>query len=335
MKTQVSTRCEASAERAVQWLALHLQSDGSYGAVATDLASYYKSPYLFYLSGRVEEATRLLDYIRVKFMRESGDFTTSAGVKSENPAFVEYWAYINGWIAMSSLKMGRFDVAYPAYEYLKTFYHPRNGGFTTQRPFGKADNVLDIFTTAHLGLVALYFGDLDRARAAGRLIQRVASLQPDGASGFYLRINEEGELIKDFPEETGAFFLVSRTQPHQAYFMIGYPIAFLGKLFSATRETSYVRTADRLLDFASACEGNLRSSHLAHKVAWGAAVVGNLTKERRSVELSISIVEYLLSIQDPSGAWLKDQPASTSFDQTAEIAIWLREISAELGGLEQ
>ncbi len=56
---------------------------------------------------------------------------------------------------------------------------------------------------------------------------------------------------------------------------------------------------------------------------------------KRSVELSTSIVEYLLSIQDPSGTWLRDQPASTSFDQTAEIAIRLRERSAELSEAEQ
>ena len=38
----------------------------------------------------------------------------------------------------------------------------------------------------------------------------------------------------------------------------------------------------------------------------------------------------LHQVQDPSGAWLTDQPAHTMFDQTAEIAIWLKEISAEL-----
>ena len=46
--------------------------------------------------------------------------------------------------------------------------------------------------------------------------------------------------------------------------------------------------------------------------------------------LSQGIADNLVSIQDADGAWLINEPAYTSFDQTAEIALWLREISAEL-----
>jgi hypothetical protein len=54
------------------------------------------------------------------------------------------------------------------------------------------------------------------------------------------------------------------------------------------------------------------------------------TKRTEYADFSKSIVDYLLSIQDVSGAWLKDQPAHTSFGQTAEIAIWLKEICSEI-----
>jgi hypothetical protein len=67
----------------------------------------------------------------------------------------------------------------------------------------------------------------------------------------------------------------------------------------------------------------------SHKVAWAAAIAANLTQRAEYADFSKSIVEYLLSLQDVSGAWLKDQPAHTSFDQTAEIAIWLKEIGSE------
>ncbi|MGH3672946.1 MAG: hypothetical protein ACRDSH_20330 [Pseudonocardiaceae bacterium] len=49
----------------------------------------------------------------------------------------------------------------------------------------------------------------------------------------------------------------------------------------------------------------------------------------------MTIADHLLDIQDPSGAWLIDQPAHTTFDQTAEISIWLQEISAELFSLQR
>jgi hypothetical protein len=86
------------------------------------------------------------------------------------------------------------------------------------------------------------------------------------------------------------------------------------------------------LDFALGCGANLRSSFFSHKVGWGAAVLARITGDRRCSELATAVADHLLEIQDPSGAWPTDQPAHTTFDQTAEIAIWLTEVSAELEG---
>lgn len=306
------------------------RQDGSYGPQIEDLASYYKSPYLFFISGRSDAATRLLAHVKQAFMQPSGDFMTSSDHKSANGAFVEYWAYTNAWIAMAAQKMGRFDIAYPAYQYLQSFFHERSGGFTTRRPCGKAGNIVDVLTTAHLGLTALYYGEIGKATLAGKLLQRFIAAQPDLHSGFCLRIDDGGELVTDFAQEAAMFHRVSAVEPQQAYFMIGYPIAFLGKLHMATGASGYLEAATRYLDFAMGCHESIRAFHFSHKVAWGAAVVAGLTGEAAYSEFSRSIADYLLSIQDASGAWLKDEPAHTAYDQTAEIAIWLREIASEL-----
>lgn len=329
------TRYEQAADRAVEWLATQLRDDGSYGPDVDDLACYYKSPYLFQLSGRAREAARLLSFIRGRFMRPDHDFTTSAGHKSDNAAFTEYWAYPNGWLAMAAQRMGRFDIAYPAFEYLQSYHHPDQDGFLTSRHSGSgdggsSDGGADALTTAHLGLVCLYFGDLERARGAARWLARLLAIQPDLRTGLFLRRDRSGDLVRDIPEDKAAFHLVSAHEPNQAYFMIGYPIAFLAKLFEITADEAHLRAARRYLDFGLSCDGNLRSCPTSHKVAWGAAVLARITGDPLCAELAVSIADYLLGIQDPGGAWLADQPAHTTFDQTAEIAIWLQEISAEL-----
>lgn len=323
-----------SADRALNWLSSRLQADGSYNAASRDLACYYKAPYLFYLSGRLEEAHRILSYIKKTFGRANQDFTTTPTAKSENDAFNEYWAYPNAWIALTAQKMGRFDIAYPAYQYLQGFYHPGCGGFTTHQPYGQGDNEVDILTTAHLGLTALYFGDLTKATGAGKLLRHIASQQPDLKTGFYLRQREQGEVVTSYPHERAVFYHVSATQPNQAYFMIGYPIAFLGQLYRATGEEEYLATAQWYLDFALACQGNLRAFHLSHKVAWGAALLANLTQDTRYRDLAREIADFLVSLQAAEGGWLQAEPAYTAFDQTTEIAIWLQEIQAELRPLE-
>ena len=143
-------------------------------------------------------------------------------------------------------------------------------------------------------------------------------------------MNDEGNLITEYPGESALFFLVSATQPNQAYFMLGYPIAFLGKLYSATQDSNYLITAKEYLEFLLTCQGNLRTFHYSHKVAWGAAIMARLVKDSRYTELAKSIADYLVASQSQDGRWLMDQPAYIFFDQTTEIAIWMKEISNEL-----
>ena len=327
----VRTQYEEAATAGVEWLAAQLNDDGSYGEGIHDLACYYKSPYLFHLSGRAREASRLLTFIDLRFGREDHDFATSADQKSDNAAFNEYWAYPNGWIAMAAQRIGRFDIAYPAFTYLLSFHRPDVGGFLTNRPQGRGEAGTDVFTTAHLGLVCLYFGDIQRASAAGRFVTRVLAMQRETLSGgFLLRLDRRGNLVRDIPEAAAAFYVVRVKEPDQAYFMIGYPMAFLAKLFQATGDVAHLEAARDYLDFALSCRGNLRTFYFSHKVAWGAAALARITRDQRCVELATAIADHLLEIQDPSGAWLTDQPPHTTFDQTAEIAIWLKEISAEL-----
>ena len=333
MDPQILLTYQHSSERAVEWLAAQLNNDGSFQVSPHDLACYYKAPYLLCISGKIEEANRVLSYIHKTFGRENGDFATSQDGKSENVAFVEYWAYMNGWIALAAQKMGRFDVAYPAYDYLQTFFHPKLEGFTTRNPYGQSDNSVDVLTTAHLGLVALYLGNQKKAKAAGQLIQTILSLQPNTKKGFFLRLNGEGNLITDYPKESALFFHVSATQPDQAYFMLGYPTAFLGKLYSATQDPHYLHLAREYLEFLLTCQGNLRAFHYSHKVAWGAAMLARLTKDPRYTALAKDITDYLVATQSQDGRWLTDQPAYTFFDQTTEIAIWLKEISNELSAI--
>jgi len=330
MEREILEKYRLASDKAVNFLESRLTDDGSYGAEIKDLACYYKSPFLFYISGKTEPANRILNYIKTRFMRSHGDFTTEGDTKSENGAFVEYWAYTNCWVAIAAQKMGRFDISYPAYQYLNSFYHPQLGGFTTNKPYTPEKNVIDALTAAHLGLAALYFGDLEKAKSAGNLLQKLIDIQPELESGFYLRTNDEGELLTQFPEEMALFYRVSATQPQQAYFMIGYPPAFLGYLYRATGDDVYLNAAQKYVVFANNCNPSIRQFYLSHKVAWGSAVVANLIEDAKAAEISKSIADYLLTIQEEDGSWLKGEPPHTSFDQTAEIAIWLREISAEL-----
>lgn len=211
------TRYEQAADRGVRWLTARLDNDGSYGPEADDLACYYKSPYLFQLSGRARQAMQLLEFIQRRFMRHDHDFVTTSHHKSENAAFNEYWVYPNGWLAMGAQRLGRFDITYPTFEYLRAAHEPARGGFLTSGPSGAGNGETDALTTAHLGLVCLNCGDRQRAEGAGRWLARLLTLQPDLRVGLFLRLDHQGHLIRDVPEDKAAFYLVSAHEPNQAY----------------------------------------------------------------------------------------------------------------------
>jgi hypothetical protein len=314
-------KLELSAHRAVEYLQSQLKPDGSYGPEAADLAAYYKSPALYLRAGRVEQANRVLDFIQQNYSLPNGDFG-SRGVNTDDPALSQYGAYINGWIAQGAQRAGRFDVAYPATSYLEGFYS--KGKFSTLRP---GDEQSDILTIAHLGLLALYTGQKKLAWSAGIALGTFLSQQSEPGK-FYLRRTSDG-LVTDFPDEAAFLFLVKNDEPQQAFFMLGYPIAFLSLLYRATAEESFLQVARDYFDFTATCRG-VDAFHFSHKVAWGCSVLANLTDDERASKLSEAIVSHLLSVQSPQGGWHTDQPRVFQLDQTAEVALWLLEIRSEL-----
>jgi rhamnogalacturonyl hydrolase YesR len=106
-------------------------------------------------------------------------------------------------------------------------------------------------------------------------------------------------------------------------------VAFLGLLYRTTGKIEYLEAARRYFGFAADCTG-VFDSHFSHKVAWGAAILHNITREEKYAEFACRIADLLLAMQDGGGAWFHDQPHYVSYDQTAECASWLRQISAEL-----
>ena len=178
---------------ALDFLLGHLQEDGGYGADASDLAASYKSPMLFFRKGMAEEADRVLNHIKRRFLMANGDFGVE-GVKTADPVLSQYGSYLNGWIAMAAQRMGRFDIAYPASRYLDGFY--REGRFATLRP---GDSESDILTVSHLGLHALYTGQVEKALAAGLALEKAFDQQRDSRD-FFLRFTADGP-VTEFAEE--------------------------------------------------------------------------------------------------------------------------------------
>ncbi|MEX1322900.1 MAG: hypothetical protein AB1Z21_01750 [Synechococcaceae cyanobacterium] len=235
---------------------------------------------------------------------------------------------MSGWIAMAAHKIGRFDLSLPAWGFLQRFWSEAPTGFTLQPRGDGQEAVLDLLTCAHLCLASLYFGDLERARGAGLALQQFLDLQPAPTSRLYLRMSASEQLLTEFPPEAAPLHCVEAGEPGQAWFFLGYPIAFLCRLHQSTGEAAPVATARRYGAFAAACAPRMEGEPFAHKVAWGCAELAAATGEAAPRALSEAIVRHLLQGQNADGTWLAHAPPLTRIDQSVEIAIWLLEVSA-------
>ena len=236
MSEQNLSDCRQASTRTVGWRAARIKSNGSLGEDCHDLACFYKLPYLMQLAGHAAEAHRLLDYIRDRFLRPDGDFLTSNRVKTIDPVLALYPGYINGWIMMAAQKLGRFDLSFPAWDYLRGFWNADLSGFAIDRTAGGANGAVEVLMCAHLGLGALYLGDMELARGSGQALRQFLKLQPSPDMRFFLRMTGAGLLETEFPADAAGLHVIAAGQPGQAWFFIGYPMAFLTRLFRATGE---------------------------------------------------------------------------------------------------
>jgi len=173
---------------------------------------------------------------------------------------------------------------------------------------------------------------MDLARSCGEGLLDFMKLQPNKETEILLRANAlTGEIISQPPKDMEPFYSIKRDSPNQLYFFIGYYGIFMTKLYLASKDSRYLESAEEMLDFALTCHESMCTFSYSHKVAMAAALVAAETKKTKYRRLAIGIAEYLITIQDDVGFFgAKQFEKLDKYDQSAEIALWLREINTQL-----
>ena len=318
-----------SAQKTVDYLTACLGKNGSYGKDVIDLACYYKSPMMFIAANKLTLAELMLKYIKNTFMTKHGDFLTTPFLKSENPAYIEFWSYTNGWILRAAQRLKMNDIIEPARKFLKSFSAGENKGYLTHNT-SQSDGMTDVLTTAHHGLIHLESGEINLAISAGNFLCLAIEKQPATQKGFYLRFDAFFKPVIHFKEELTAFHLIDKEKPEQLYFMLAYPAAYLGLLYQKTKDKKFLQNAKHYLDFALGCHESVYHCNFSHKIGWASSIIYALTGETKYLITLERTTDYFFKIQNPNGLWFADAGVNVSFDQSAEIACWSMDINKNL-----
>jgi len=304
-----------AAVRAVQYQLGYQLPDGGYiwDGYADD--AFHKQAYSWALAGYVENAHRLLTWVRDHRLQADGRL---AAYHSD--------VYKHSWFLQGAHRLARFDLTYPVMDFLLACQAPCGG-----LPHFEGDAYLRSLSTCCTGLSALYFGRLDVAQRCGHWASCVLEQQPDEGR-FYYRTTRDGRLLT--PDLAAADALhVDTGKPKQDYWEMGLPLQLMCKLQQATGLGTYLDYAKRLFEFTLRCHQDAFTFVGSGKSSLGAAWYYLCTGDVRARDAACAFGDFLVRTQYPEGGWRdEDEPDRLLIyiDHAAEFSIWLQEIAAIL-----
>ncbi len=336
-------RIAEARKRALSWLDTQRRSDGSFSVGKDNLRCYLKAPLAYLMGGDPYSAHDLLTILKDRYLTPEGDFRTGER-KYTSDAFNlraerNYYLYGNGWATVSAHVNNRFEISYPALEYVLKCQDVQTGGFYSRRIDDDVEGMRreDVASTSSCGYALLCTGRLTEARKAGDFFIRLRELQPHGEA-FYLSYTQGEGLHTAFPDDEAGFNMVDRKKSKQSYWHLAYASAFLGKLFLACADKRYLAAASDYFDFISSCSEDRTSFFGYWKVGWAASLLYSMTGEERYRGAAETVVDGIARSQSPEGSWplgkeigLSDENDDLTIDVTSELVVWLTEIPRLLG----
>ena len=320
--------------RGADFILGHARPDGTVENSASTVWRYWGVPIALTVAGHSSAASRFLSWIRENVFTPDGDFGTSAARRQESS-----YAYQNSWLIEGAHRLGQFDLSQRGMDFITPFQDPETGGFYSSYDDRGEDVEMEIYVTSGCGRAAVYTNRLDVARGVGRFLRTVLDEQPDYPRNLYAVYMRGGGLVTEFDPADSMHFVMSQdSKEDQQFFNPGIAGGFLARLYKATGEAEWLELSKRYMHF-----GVIASDHLTTlptlrqgKTGWGASLLYTLTGEEKYRDLAVRIGDSLLSHQNEDGSWSGGSPdRKPSVTLTAEMVIWLDEISQSVGRLQE
>lgn len=306
-----------------RWFIEHLEIEGHLKEPLDNINLYSLLPFALLSVGLREECHRSIHYLLHTYATPDGGLRYHRD-NADKPA-KQCLPYAMSWIGIAAHTIGRFEVAYPYSRYLRNYYDPEQGAFTAVAPYGQIDAVLDVFSSTLLGWFAIYTGDLKKAQRAGNFLQRCMALQTTKDEAFYLRLESEGRLITSFDDPFIQDYVVTSQTADRNITCLALSVVFLCKLYTATQQEIYLRSAQSFFESCTHFDTKLQSV-----VGWSSAVLANITKEQRYITIANNVASNIVSCcaeQDRFENNVTEQALSRYFMNVISLAEIVNELS--------
>ncbi len=315
----------AGAVKAAEAILREQKPDGSIGP---DVSYSYKAVWPLALVGRVEQATKLLEWYTARFHRPNGEFRCDDTPYAPNQVTWRF-LYPNAWLMIGATHLERLEISYRVGAFIEGC-QSENGGFPAARDLVDGDVPQDMLSACMCGLVLLYQGKLEKALRAGEFLIDLYEAQPDPDNYIYLNLSPSGRLLTEYPAERTYMCVINKKLPEQPYFAPGAAMAFLSKLFMISGKKDYLAYAERYYRLALSPQSDIPLGLFDYptsgKIGWGAGNLYRATGNKVYRHVAERVGRYLLTTQLEDGRWPKFRDNSDT-NLAAEFCTWLIEMA--------
>ncbi len=330
VQTSLLNELQQARARGLDYLMTQVRDDGAVGHPESEgLGPYYKALWALAAGGQVEAGNRLAAWVARHVLTEEGDFAGPLRGDGHNYSY----AYPNAWLICGAQKLGRFDIASRAMDFLLLLQHAEDGGFRVQRD--REDAPQDVLCSSQGGNACLFTGRIAEAKNVGRFLRTVWEAQPDPEHELFFAYKPGVGLRTEFPEDRQRLFSIRSDVRRQMYFNIGIAAAFLARLSMATGDGEWAELGKKYLGLAFNVLDEMYETAQVGKVGWGAALVYGVSGEQRYLDLAARVGRALIAQQTPAGAWDNTGGYTTDAvrtEVTCEFIVLLDEMIAGVAG---
>lgn len=330
-------KMEQAAARGARWVVRHQKEDGGPPSQTPVIESMYKGIWALTITGNTQQANRLADWISPR-LSSDGNLPDP---REETAFLTGHYLYANGYAAIGTRALGRFDLAQPLIQFVATRQHSDQGGFYSHGPGITVPlERMDSVSTSISLWAAVFAGRLDVAERAAAFLEKLFRSQPEPGRTFLTTVDTTGRLLPEGqPGETHP--AIDINDPEQDWYFIGLPSVVLGYLYDATRKEKYLELACAYLDYLDQrCNPGAFTDFSSGKSGVAAANLYRLTGRTRYREIALQIADFIVSKQTAWGFWCEHHEENQSppttiawsdLDMTLEYILWMKLMAQHLG----
>lgn len=287
-----ATTFRAAADRALDFIAAHIDLEGRSTVAPNDPALHFKLPYVFSYGDRRDIALRVLEHLEHDLLSKRGAFIDNAfnGPKSS-------FLYQAGWLAWSSAALGRFDLARLIAQRMMQEQDQQLGGFWNETELGHVQWLLNS-SSALAGCAAA--GELPAAKSAARQMALLFERQPAPEQGFYFSMTGDGQVLAELGDEPNRNFFDLDGPCRPAMFATA--IAGLTWLGRQTRTEEYFDLARAYAGVILSHRARPEHSHFASKTGWAILQLAANRPEPTLITYAQAVGQRFLELQLPDGS---------------------------------